>query len=121
MNEAKEVKCVVMRSFEFWATLVNHELRDEEYGIGIINGIHISEFDQIREDLKYYLREIIEDYPPNCTINGIAKNVTFEEGRMSHPSIGQWDVPPHYCMQISVISVGDLNEVRLDYNPTGRE
>jgi len=120
-NYHENFDAVVMRSFEFWATLVDHELRDEMYGIGIIYGIHSSEFDQIHEELKDYIREIIEDFPPNCTINGMAKNVTYEEGQMSFPETGQWDFPPHYDMDISVVKVEDLNGVRLDYNPTGRE
>jgi len=99
---------VVMPNFEFWAILECHELKEDMWGIGIINGLHYSELDEIHDALKEEILEsfdVEKDFPPNCSIDFIAKNVSHQEGQMSFPETGQWDFPPHYEMDISVIKI----------------
>ena len=101
--KASPVEAVVMPSFEFWAVLTDGELEDEMYGIGIINGLHYNQIDELHNDLKDYIIDLKDDYPLNCIIDFLATNISYNEGQMSFPETGQWDFPPHYEMDIQVI------------------
>jgi len=111
--ETNPVKRIVMPCFEFWAILEDHELKEDMWGIGIINGLHYSELDEIHDELKDYIIDqfdVKNEFPPNCSIDFLAENVTHEEGQMSFPETGQWDFPPHYEMDISVIKIEPFSE-----------
>ena len=107
---ASPVDAVVIPSFEFWAVLTDGELGDEMYGIGIINGLHYSQLDDIHKELKDYIIDLKDDYPPNCIIDFLATNISYSEGQMSFPETGQWDFPPHYEMDIQVIKFSEPRE-----------
>jgi hypothetical protein len=99
-----------MSSFEFWAIIEDSKLDDDMYGIGIINGIHAATLDQIHEELKHYILDLIDRFPSHSVVDFIAENVCHEGGQMSFPETGQWDFPPHYSMDIKVVKVKEYEK-----------
>ena len=41
-----------MRSCEFWVIITDHKVEDCHFGMGVINGLHAAEIDQIKVELK---------------------------------------------------------------------
>lgn len=94
-----------MRSCEFWVIITDHKVEDCHFGMGVINGLHAAEIDQIEVELKEIFDadfDIDCDFPANCAVDLVAENITYEQGQMSFPETGQWDFPPHYEIDMRV-------------------
>ena len=95
------------RWFKAWAIIGDDGelLSREERGIGVIYGMDQAEIDDLIGDLWGGIEEMDLDVPcgAHCA-EFIVKNPVHQEGQMSFPETGQWDFPPHWEMDIKVIS-----------------
>ena len=77
----------------------------EECAVGMINGIEQSVIFGADEDTFETLEALLTDREIPSGVTGVVVTVSkfhFEEGQMTFPETGQWDIAPYWEMDMAI-------------------
>ena len=93
-------------SFEAWVIVFGGFVDKETSGIGIINGLHYCELNDIFTSFIDCISNLDEcdELPRDGVVNYLVTNVNHQEGQQSFPETGQWDFLPYWEMNLTETS-----------------